>query len=302
MRVQADPVGVKTRLVGRLRVGCRVLADRYRVVRTLAPQVEEAAVGVAQGVVAPARDVDAVETAPACAVATQRDAVAAVGQQLSGLQCRLARHHRGARGICQRRAVVAHGRGWRLQQARDFARHAFLQQRCYRRQTRVAHAPAPWRAVQQHIGQRDDGHALVVGHHGVDRRAAAAAGLALGGEVDRFDETHRAARMQGLQPAQVGHSGAGLEHRRQRAGVGRHHQFVGRGTAQCQSRHALRRVLVGQGVVAGGIGRLGHAPRQALGLRVVPLLMHRCPRRAGQRAGIGLIQHQGRHQVLEHRA
>ena len=54
--VEADAVGVEGAVVVRRRVGRRVLGDRDRPRLPVPAQVEEAAVGVAQRIVAPARD------------------------------------------------------------------------------------------------------------------------------------------------------------------------------------------------------------------------------------------------------
>ena len=51
---------------------------------------------------------------------------------------------------------------------------------------------------------------------------------------------------------------------RERGGVRRDHQFVRRRAAQRKTRHALRRILICQGFVLPGIGRLGDAPRHTL--------------------------------------
>ena len=58
------------------------------------------------------------------------------------------------------------GLGRRLVQPRHLARRALVQQRGHRLDARVAHAPAPRRSRQQHVGERDDAHALVVRHEG----------------------------------------------------------------------------------------------------------------------------------------
>ena len=50
----------------------------------------------------------------------------------------------------------------------------------------------------QHVVQRDQAHALVVRHVGVDHDAAVAFALVFAGEIDGFVEAHRARRDRAL--------------------------------------------------------------------------------------------------------
>ena len=81
----------------------------------------------------------------------------------------------------------------------DLARNALLQQRRDRADPRFAHSPSRTRTVVQRVAQRNDRHALMVGHERIDDRMGAVAGLPLGSEVERFDETHFAARTHAFQ-------------------------------------------------------------------------------------------------------
>ena len=127
--VEADAVGVEAAAVVRRRVGRRMLRDRHRMAghpcaRCRPAQVEEAAMRVAQRVVAPARDAGAAPAAPAGAVGAQRHAVAAVGQQVRRLQRGCAGKHLAQQA---RSAAFAHqhrrsGRGARAA-ARPRAAH-----------------------------------------------------------------------------------------------------------------------------------------------------------------------------------
>ena len=308
--VQADAVGVERGGVVRIGVGRGMLAQRNGRGLAWAAQVEEAAVIVAQRVVAPTCDVDAAQAAEARAIGAQGHAVAAVAQQLGALQGMGAGLHvaRGLRGDVGHFSPLARLIGF--QQARHLARHAFLQQWRHRGQARVGHRPAARQALQQHIGQRNQGHALVVGHEGADQGvfigaggfAAGCIGLARRGVVQRFDEAPAAARAQHLQRAQIGRGRLGFQHGGQGTGIGRHHTFVGWCAAQGQARHALRRVLVGQRAVGGGVGRFADAPGQVVLARVVALFLHRHVAGCAERTAGRFIQHQGGHQVLEHRA
>ena len=137
-----------------------------------------------------------------------------------------------------------------------------------------------------------------VAHHG----EGLALGLARDGEVDRVEEAELAARAQRLEPPQVGHGIRGSQQRRHRAGIGRDHPIGRRRAAQRQPRHAEGRVLVGQRMVAGEVGRLGDAPGQLLRGAEGLLLADRRQVRHLQQAAVGLGHHQRRHQVFEHRA
>ena len=310
--VQADAVGVELRAVLGRRVGRGMLGQRHRQGVTRTAQVEEAAAVVAQRVVAAACDVRRAQAAEAGAVGAQRHAVAAVGHDLRALQRVRARVHLARQALAGVAGFAARHGGGGLLQPGHLTRHALLQQRCHGGQPRIGHGPMPGQAVQQHIGQRHQRHALVVGHEGADecvRMAAVrgggvggAAGLAAGGVVQRFDEAPGAACTQRLQPAQVGHGGARRDQRRQRGGVRGDHALVGRRAAQRQARHALRRVLVGQAAVGRGVGRFADAPGHPVPFCIGLLLLHGHAAGAGEGTALGFVQDQRRHQVLEHRA
>ena len=323
--IEADAVDVEGGVVVRGRVRCRVLgkgdgrgenrrdrhlrrnrpeerteAGRHR--RHAAPKVEERAMRIAQRVVAPARDEGIAETAPARAVGAQRHAVATVREQVRRLQCRGARHDLAPQAGAGLAAVGTARPGRRLEQHRHLARHALLQQRRHGLQARLGHRPAARCSPEQHVGQRQDRHALVVRHEGVDGGERGLRGDALGRVVERLDEARRTARMQCLQAPQVGRRSRRVEQRGQCGRVRGHDQFVGRRAAQREHRHALRRVLVGQRVIARRVGRFRDAPGHmpALGERLLRLQGRL--RRTGQHAGVGFVEQQRRHQVLEHRA
>ena len=177
-----------------------------------------------------------------------------------------------------------------------------MQQRGHRFDVRVAHAPAPRCAIQQHIGDGDDAHALVVGHESVDAGETDGGGLAGGAEVERFDEAVARARGQRLQHSEVFDRAVRCDLRRERGGVRRDHQFVGWCAAQREAWHALRCVLVGERVVTGGVGRLRDAPGHVVFVCEPDLLVQRGEAGAVQHAAMRFVEHQRGHQVLEHRA
>ena len=175
-----------------------------------------------------------------------------------------------------------------------------MQQGRDRLQVRVGHAPALRRPVHQNMGQGHDGHALVVGHERAHRYIGLCAGAPWHRVVQRLDEPVAAACTEFFQRGKVLRCRVGRNQGGQGRGVGCDHQFVGGSPAQCQSGHALRGILVSQGVVAGGVGRLRNAPRHALLAGKGHLLAQRCMAGIRQDAAMGFRQHQGGHQVFEH--
>ena len=300
-RVETHPVCVVGALVVRGRVGCRVLGQRHGLRLAVPAQVEEAAMPVTQGIVAPARDAEAAPAAPAGAVGAQRHAVAAVGKQVGGRQRGDTRQHLAQQAGCAAFLLVGRRAGWRCEQHRHFAWRTFVQQRRHRFHMRVAHTPAPRRAVQQHVGNGHDAHALVVRHEGVDAGEAHCRSLACSAEIERFDKTVTRPRGQRFERCEVRYRAVRLDLRCKRSGVRRDHQFVGRGAAQGQAWHTLRCVLVGQRVVTRGVGRLGNAPGHVVFAREADLLVQRGEAGAVQHAALWFFEHQRRHQVLEHR-
>ena len=91
-------------------------------------------------------------------------------------------------------------------------------------------------------------------------------------------------------------------HQGHQGGIGRNYQFIQGRSAQGQRRHPLRRILVGHGAIAPGIGGLRHAPGHALLFAKYTLRPYRMFTSTLQQAAPGFVQHQGRHQVLKHRA
>ena len=286
----------------RRRVGRRMLRDRHRNGLLRPAHVKKAAVRIAQRVVAHARDAHRAPAARAGTVGTQRHAVAAVRQHMGRLQrggagLHLAQQARNARS----QRLQRRGRR-RCLQVRHLAGHTFVQQRRHGLDVRIGHAPALRRTAQQHVGQRHDAHALVVRHEAQHRRPAFGAGLPRWREIERLDVAVATARRHRLEQSQIHGGAVRRDLRGQRGGVRCDHQFIGRRAAQRQPRHALRRVLVGQRVVAARIARFGNAPGHVAGLREGDLFAQRGLAGVVQHAVVRFVEHQGRHQVLEHRA
>ena len=284
--IEADPVSVKQTLVLRRRIGRRMLGQGHHrrtvdarnfgaaPVKPANPalahrgvgrsalggvgpaKVEKAAHGIAKRVVAPAGDAGGAPTAPAGAVGTQRDAVAPVAQQVGRFDGAGARQHLAQQAGRAPLHVLQRCGGRRGAQHRHLARRALVQQRGHGGQLCIGHAPTLGQAAQQQVGNGHDAHALVVRHEGGHWRKSLVTGLAAGREVQRLDETVAAHRSERGQGVQVQAGAVWRDHQRQRAGVGRQHQFVRWRAAQGKPRHPLRCVLVGQRVVGAGIGRL----------------------------------------------
>ena len=314
LRIKHRPVGLQAAAVAGLRVGRRAGGDGRPAVQPVTLQVEVAAQLIAQQVIAPACQAHVLPLAVASAVAAQHHGVAAVGQQVGGgqgLGQRCAVEHQAGRA-----GAACGGQRQRVGQQRHLTRGALLQQGAHGAQQRVGHGPAARRAVGQHTGDGHQRHGLVVRHEGVYRGKAggavaarrALAGCRLGGnlalrcEVQGFDEAHRPPRPQRLQRMQVGQRLGGRHQQRHHAGVRRHHALVGRGAAQCQPGHALWAVLVGQGVVLPGNGRLRQAPGCVVALGLGDLRMHGAAVDLVEHTALGLVQHQRGHQILKHRA
>ena len=179
--VEAHPVGMEGAGVLRCRIGCGMLGDREELLAGALAQVEEAAQLVAQRVVTPAVDGHAAAAALAGTVGAQGHAVAAVAQQVGGLDGTGPRHHLAqwpGRPVLQRQRRLRRQAGGHVHPGRHLARGALVQQRGHGLDLRVGHAPALGQLVHQHIGQRHDAHALVVGHEGEHWREVGAAAAA----------------------------------------------------------------------------------------------------------------------------
>ena len=255
------PVGIKAHaitvvgaVVVRRRVRCWMLGDRHRLGLPVPAQVEKTAMRIAQSIVAPACDAGLAPATPASPIGAQRHTVASIRQHMRWLHCRLARHHLSEKALCtplKRQRWWTHW--WRIQPG-HLTRCALMQQGSHGFDVGIAHAPALRRAVQQHIGKRYKGHALVVRHESAHRGESLVARAPRGREVQRLDEAIALPGCQRLQRCEVGAGCVRCNQRRQRRGIGRNHQLIGRRAAQRQTGNALRRILVGQRVVASAVG------------------------------------------------
>ncbi|MNV10956.1 hypothetical protein D3C71_1015020 [compost metagenome] len=252
--VKTHAVGVEDAAIHGTRIGRGVAGDGRGHAGAHLPHIQKAAMCIPQRIVAPAGDARLVPAAPPCPVGAQGNAVAPVAQQVCGLQYLGARGdgaHMVGRFLLARMQRQARRCGL---QGGQLARGALLQQRQHGFDAGMRRAPALRNATQQHVGQRHDGHALVVGHVGADQREPLAMGLAFGREVQRLVKAVAPPRRQCGQRSEVGAGCAGIHLGGQRRGIGGNHQLAHGRAAQGQAGHALRRVLVGQRVVAPGVG------------------------------------------------
>ena len=265
-------------------------------------QIAERAPMVAGAVFAPAHDGHVLPAAVATAGVGDHDVIPAVRQEL----------HFGSKGLRSvehpHRCLKAAGGGLRLRKlrgvhiGRDRLGDPLLQEQHCGLEGRVRLKALLHRPVQQHICQREQAHALVMGHEGPDHGADLPARQAGRRVVDRLVETEVALTPLGRESLQIFTRLRGRYHQGQCRGIGCHHQILGEPALQPQAGHAERPVLVIEMSVHAVVAGFRHAPRYpALG-SVVDLPLHRGP--AGlvqQRAVVGRHNQQG-HQVLEHRS
>jgi hypothetical protein len=257
---------------------------------------------IAQPVVAPAVDPDLAPAAPAGAVGAQRHVVAAVRQHQGRLDRGRARRH-----LAQQAARVAPLR--LLAALQRPASHTASTPRAAR--ARAAGRPPPrWARWPCPSAAPPSSSTLASATMlmpwwwamKVPTTVKRSAPVWRAG-VKSSASKSRSARARPVAPARRSWPKAWrVDLRGQRRGIGRHHQFVGRRAAQREPGHALRRVLVGERVVAPGIGRFGDAPGHVQRPGEPDLLAQRGAAGLVQQAAARLRQDQARHQVFEHRA
>ena len=265
-------------------------------------EIAEGAPGVAGRILAPARERDVAPAAVTAAGAGQHHLVAAVAQHLHRGRARIgavehAQRHGGrdAHVPCVDQRRIAGGL------ARD-ARHALLQQQQRRLHLRIGLEAALHRTVEQHVRDRQQAHALVVGHERAHQRVALPGRHARRGVVDRL--VVAVAREHALlgQALQVR---GGLVRRRQqgeRARVGRDDELLREPALQAEPRHPERAVLVVLPRVGEVVAALRHAPRHVALASVVDLPRDGGAPRVLEQGARVRRHHEVRHQVLEHRA
>ncbi len=160
----------------------RVVGRRPHPAAAHVPQIDELASRVARGVLAVARDHAVPPEAGAPAGVRHDRGVAAVRQELGVWPQRVRRSEatQGQDGRRARRARLLDRTG-----LGDgcLARDPLLQQQLGGLHARVGVEAPHHRVVEQHVGERDEGHALVVGHEGAHDGSAGRAGALAGSQL-----------------------------------------------------------------------------------------------------------------------
>ncbi len=187
--------------------------------------------------------------------------------------------------------------------ARHGDRHgrALLQQQLRRLDDRLGAEPSAHRRLEQHVGQGDDRHPLVMGHVRLHDFELDALGKPRRRVVDRFVEAVSPERADGGEPPEVLARGRGVDHGGERRGVGRHDEILGEPALQAEADDAEVRVLVGEVHVARVVSRFRDSPGNAALLPVLNLPPHREAVRVLEEAPGRRLEHEVGHQVLEHR-
>ena len=86
--------------------------------------------------------------------------------------------------------------------------------------------PLPQDAIAQHIDDRGDGHALMVGHEAAHDRQGFAVGQAGGGEIDSLVKAVTPFGPKFCQMRVVLDRSAGVDHRGKSGGIGRNHPVL----------------------------------------------------------------------------
>ena len=283
----------------------RMVGDRPADVGVDVAQVAEGAPAIARGVLAPAGEHQVAPAAVAAADVGDHDVVVAVGEQvhLGDRNVRIGEDaHRGA-GVLL--GLLRAGGGlvdMRADGRRDL-RDPLLQQHLGGAHGGVRHEAAHDRRVAEEVREREQPHALVVGHVGAHDGTVLAARHAGGRVVDRLDEAVAAERLLVADEAfKVLASRLGHERQGHERGVRRHDEILREAALEAQARHAEGPVLIGVMRVRGVVARFGDAPRHAALAGVLHLASdHRAGGLPEQR--VRVFRHeQRRHEVFEHRA
>ena len=266
------------------------------------PQQDPRAPVVQRRVLPPPGDGQVPPPAAAGAGCRQHHGVASVGQQVGD----------GFRAV---RPGVAPAAGWsrclggqwlrvHRQGPRDrhVARRPLLQQQFRRLDDGFRMEAPPHDPVQHGIGDRDDRHALVMRHEGPHHGHRLPGRNPARRVVQRLVEAIAALAAGRRKPHEVADRRPGIDHRRQRGGVGSDHDVGVQAALQAQTRDAKVGILVGVLHVAHVVGRFRHAPGHVMLPAEADLAPHDQAAGVLQQAAVRRAHHQGGHQVLEHRS
>ncbi|MNV22381.1 hypothetical protein D3C71_1133510 [compost metagenome] len=181
-------------------------------------------------------------------------------------------------------------------------RDAFLQQQQGRLELGISHETVLHRLLSQQMDQRQESHALVMGHEGTHHHVILPGRHAGGRVIDGLIEAELTTEAGGIQALQVLAGCFRRHHQRHHAGVRRNHQVLAQAALQTQAGHTEGAVLVVHARVHGVVAGLGDAPRNVVKRAVCNLRFHGVLRCLVQQRVRVARHHQLRHQVLEHRA
>ena len=183
----------------------------------------------------------------------------------------------------------------------NVARDAFLEQQFGRADRGFGVEPRAHAPVLQHVGDGDDGHALVMRHVAAHQRHSLPGGAAQGREIQRLVKAEGPHRAQIGQLRQVVCRRLRIDHRGQRAGIGRHDQICLQPPLEAKIGHAKAGILVIHLQVARVETGFRQSPRHPAAAAIALLGHDRLAVRLIQQAARRFVHDQDRHQVFEHR-
>ena len=152
------------------------------------------------------------------------------------------------------------------------------------------------------MGQRQQTHALVMGHEGANHGARLSVRQTRRSVVDRFVEAIPGFKAFSSESLEVQTRLLGGYHQRQRRGIGRNHQVLGEPAFEPQAGYTKGAVLVVEMHIDGIVATFRNAPRHIANFSILDLPGHsRLTGLVEQRVFVRR-HHQERHQVFEHRA
>ena len=304
--VRADefrPILGERDLIGLGLDAARLIAGRPYGAAHHVAQEEVASVIVARDIFAPTCHPDVPPSAVARTGAGQHHRVSTVAEQMS-LRQRVVRvvqtAHLGKSRLGERRG------GSDLLRARvnrrDIARRAFLQEQFRRLNARLGVKPRPHPAVEDHIGDGDDAHSLVMRHVGPNDGDRRPVGDPRARVVEGLVEPIAAARADSGKPLEIAHRALRVDHRGERRCIRRDHRVRAQPALEPEPRDTEVRILVGELEIARVVGRFGNSPRDPELGGISDLQLHDQPAGLIQEAAGRRAHHQRRHEVLEHGA
>ena len=280
----------------------RLVRGRPELAADHVAQIEKRAPVIAGAVFAPARDREVAPAAVAAAGVGHHDMVAAVRQQLHFRRRRVRtdrRQHRGFRTILQRagfRVFV------KLRLERRVLRNPLLQQQQRRLERRVRFETPLHGPVEQQIFQRQQAHALVMGHERTHDHTRLAARHARRRVVDRLVETIPAFEPVARQSLEIRAGRLGRHHQGECGGIRGDDRILRQAALESEAGHTEGVILIVETGVDGVVAGFRDAPGQAPLIAVGDLPGHGGAASLVEQRAVVRRHHQHRHQIFEHRA